>query len=241
LIEPSGAGHAADIIDELAIYEAQGALTLDSVTCLVDGQDAERIGSAPQGNEWSQIQAADVLLMSKADLAGAAGHEAFAEIAAAQFPAKQFLGLVNHGALPPQALMRYTRSPTWSLVRDTAVVAPQTREFPIAGLIGTETQLSQLGLWAVCWILPPEQRFARVVLEPRIRWLLDAHQTWIRRLKAVFRTGPGPSWMIHSHGRGLAVEDSAYRRDSRLEIVLAAEPTDDFLDALRSALRDAVV
>src|SRR5882757_3848672 len=40
LIEPSGAGHAASIVDELAIYEAQRALTLDSVICLVDPFDA---------------------------------------------------------------------------------------------------------------------------------------------------------------------------------------------------------
>jgi G3E family GTPase len=36
LIEPSGAGHAADIVDELAAYEARRALVLDSVICLVD-------------------------------------------------------------------------------------------------------------------------------------------------------------------------------------------------------------
>src|ERR1700736_5594493 len=41
LIEPSGAGHAADIVDELAIYEAQQALSLDSVICLVDALDAD--------------------------------------------------------------------------------------------------------------------------------------------------------------------------------------------------------
>src|SRR5580693_10110923 len=43
LIEPSGAGHAADIVDELAAYEAQRALALDSVICLVDALDTSRI------------------------------------------------------------------------------------------------------------------------------------------------------------------------------------------------------
>src|ERR1700759_2300043 len=42
LIEPSGAGHAADIIDSLSVYEAQGALQLDGVICLIDPQDAAR-------------------------------------------------------------------------------------------------------------------------------------------------------------------------------------------------------
>src|SRR6202789_4088549 len=43
LIEPSGAGHASDIVDTLAIYERQQALSLDSVVCLVDPLDSRRI------------------------------------------------------------------------------------------------------------------------------------------------------------------------------------------------------
>jgi len=240
LIEPSGAGHAADIVDELGVYEAQGVLTLDSVICLVDALDAMRILERRDGNEWSQIQSADVLLLSKSDLAGAAEHAAFDAIAAAQFPAKQFLGTVQDGALPPAALLRYTRVRGFSLVREDGNVPPSFREFPIGGLQGGETRLAQLGLWAVCWTLPPAQSFARVILEPRFSWLLEAHHTWIRRFKAVFRTGPGPSWLVQSHGRGLVGEDSAYRRDSRLEIVLASEPSEEFLDAIRSILRDAL-
>src|ERR1700728_1668451 len=50
LIEPSGAGHAADIVDILSIYERQGALSLDSIVCLVDPIDAERILRARSAN-----------------------------------------------------------------------------------------------------------------------------------------------------------------------------------------------
>jgi G3E family GTPase len=83
LIEPSGAGHAADIVDTLAIYESQKALELDSVVCLVDSQDAARILTKRPANEWSQIQSADALLLSKPDLAHPAQRQAFEEIAAA--------------------------------------------------------------------------------------------------------------------------------------------------------------
>ena len=79
------------------------------------------------------------------------------------------------------------------------------------------------------------------VIEPRLDWLLETHEPWLRRFKAVFRTGRGPSWLIQSRGRGLHGEDSAYLRDSRLEIVLAVKPTEDFLDAWRSMLRDAAL
>jgi hypothetical protein len=76
------------------------------------------------------------------------------------------------------------------------------------------------------------------VIEPRLNWLLEAYQQRCR-LKAVFRTGPGPSWLIQSHGRGISGEDSAYRRDSRIEIVLGTAPTAEYLELWRNLLRDA--
>ncbi len=241
LIEPSGAGHAADIVDELAAYETQRALTLDSVVCLVDALDAGRIARVRDPREWSQIQSADVLLLSKADLASTADRHSFDEIVAAQYPAKRFVGSCRRGELPPAALQQYSRSPGFSLVREADPASPPlTVEFPIGGLIGSETQLSQLGLWAVSWILPRELTFSRTVIEPRLNWMIDAYPGWLRRFKAVFRTGPGPSWLVQSHGRGQNGEDSAYRRDSRIEILLTAEPG-AFLDEWRRMLRDAAL
>lgn len=242
LIEPSGAGHAADIVDELAIYEAQQALTLDSVICLIDAADTHRIWRTRNPNEWSQIQSADVLLLSKSDLAGAADRGCFDRIAAAQFPAKRHLGTCTRGELPPEALQHYSRTPRFSLIRNTQPdAAPAIRPFAVGGLTGSESQLESLGSWAVSWILPRELTFSRVVIQPRLDWLFEAYGNWLQRFKAVFRTGPGPSWMVQSHGRGVSGEDSAYRRDSRVEIVLSAEPSAEFLESWRGMLRDAAL
>ena len=242
LIEPSGAGHAADIVDELARYEAQRALTLDSVVCLIDALDSIRILRTRDANEWSQIQSADVLLMSKSDLAGPAERRAFDDIAAAQYPLKRHVGTCNDGVLPVAALQSYTRTAGFSLVRDAEPgTSSTTVPFPVRGLEGTETQVTHLGFFAVNWVLPRELTFSRVVLEPRLTWMVEAYGGALRRCKAVFRTGPGPSWSVQSHGRGLMDEDSAYRRDSRIEILLTGSPTEDFLDAWRGLLRDAAL
>jgi G3E family GTPase len=242
LIEPSGAGHAAHIVDELAAYEAQRALALDSVVCLVDALDASRIFHNRATGEWSQIQSADVLLLSKPDLATPSDREAFHAIAAEQYPAKRYLGVCRDGILPPEAMLSYSRAAGFSLVNEDREAAPPiVKEFAVAGLTGSETQSNQLGLWAVGWVLPRELTFSRVVIQPRLEWLLEAYEAWLRRFKAVLRTGPGPSWLIQSRGRGVRGEDSAYRRDSRLEIVLDVKPTEDFLDAWRSMLRDAAL
>jgi G3E family GTPase len=239
LIEPSGAGHAADIVDTLGVYEGQQALHLDSVICLVDPLDAGRILETRSPNEWSQIQSADALLLSKPDLAGESERRVFDEIAAAQYPAKRYLGSCRNGELPPEALQRFTRRATFSLVEDAGDAAPpRSAPFDIGGLVGSETQLQRLGLWAINWILPRELVFSRVVIEPRLNWLLQAYPGRCR-LKAVFRTGPGPSWLIQSHGHGLSAEDSAYRRDSRIEMVLRKVPSLEFLELWRGLLRDA--
>jgi G3E family GTPase len=240
LIEPSGAGHAADIMDMLSVYERQRALTLDSVTCLVDPIDARRILNSRPANEWSQIQSADVLLMSKPDLADDAERAAVAAIAAAQFPLKRYLGICQNGVLPPQALQRYERDAAFSLLATRRPASSRATPFEIGGLAGTESQSHQLDRWAVQWQMPSELSFARPVLEARMRWQLDAHGGFLLRMKGVLRTGPGPSWLVQSTAHGLSTEDSAYRRDSRLELVLRAAPTRQFLEEWRALLRDAV-
>jgi G3E family GTPase len=240
LIEPSGAGHAADIVDALSVYETQKALTLDSIICLVDAQDAIRILRTRAPNEWAQIQSADALLMSKPDLAGLEQTQAFEAIAAAQYPLKQFIGTSSYGELPEPALQKFERAPRFSLIAlDQSLTAPVSSAFEIGGLEGQEWQSQQLGLWAVQWQLPQSLMFARVVIEARLTWLLAAYPEFVRRMKGVFRTGAGPSWLVQSSGHGLSAEDSAHRRDSRLEIVLSAPPTEQFLNDWRDLLRAA--
>jgi G3E family GTPase len=244
LIEPSGAAHAGGIVDELARYEAQAALRLDGVICLVDPIDAVRIAGAQSrdDNDRAQIQAADVLLLSKPDLAGPEAHRAFEAIVAEQFPSKQFVGTCSHGELPDAALARFTRAPTFSLLPEDGGSAPRVfepREFHVGSQVGIETEVTRLGLTAISWILPPALWFSRSACLPRLEWLLEAYGSTLRRVKGVLRTGPGPSWTFQSHGRGLTCGDSGYRRDSRLEIVVAAAPTSDFLEGWRAMLRAA--
>jgi G3E family GTPase len=239
LIEPSGAGHAADIVDILGIYERRNALRLDSVVCLVDPIDAQRILRTRAANEWGQIQCADALLLSKPDLAGETERAAFNAIADAQYPQKRHVGTCSNGELPPQALQRFERDALFSLLAQRGETAYESGPFDIGGLSGGEAHARQLGLWAVQWQLPGELTFARAVLEPQLRWQLDAYAGVLRRMKGVFRTGPGPSWLVQGTAHGLTEEDSAYRRDSRVELVLTTAPTPEYLDQWRRLLRDA--
>jgi hypothetical protein len=142
--------------------------------------------------------------------------------------------------LPQGALRKFERSPQFSLVvKADAQAESQSRAFDIAGFRAVETQLQALGFWAVQWMLPRELSFSRAVLEPRLNWLLATSHGWLRRMKGVFRTGMGPSWLIQANGATLSGEDSAFRRDSRIEVVLSAAPTPQFLESWRAVLLDA--
>src|SRR5258708_35441943 len=177
LIEPSGAGHAADIVDTLALYESQKALELDSVICLVDPQDAGRILDKRPANEWSQIQSADALLLSKPDLARDRERRDFERIAAEQYPQKAFIGTCSHGELPQEALSKFEHAPRFSLfLKPDFVRAPGSSSVDLAGFTGVETTAQALGFWAVQWMLPRELVFSRSAIEPRLVWLLEAHQ-----------------------------------------------------------------
>jgi G3E family GTPase len=240
LIEPSGAGHAADIVDVLCQYEAQGALQLEGVICLIDPTDVARIFATRPVREWSQIQSADVLLLSKPDLAGVAERDTFRAIAAEQYPAKSWLGECSRGAVPPAAWHRQPRLARFSLLQANAeAAAERALPFALHGLAGREVHVEQLGLHAVQWLLPRELTFARSILEPRLGWLIDAYGGFARRMKGVFRTGPGPSLLAQLSSHGLSIEDSAHRLDSRVEVVLSAPPGEEFLDRWREMLREA--
>jgi hypothetical protein len=159
LIEPSGAGHAADIVDILSIYERQGALRLDSIVCLVDPIDAERILRARPANEWSQIQSADALLLSKPDLAGTRSAPHSMPLPPHNIRSSAISGPAVNGELPPQALQHFERDAVFSLLSERGAAAYESAPFDIGGLTGSEAHGRQLGLWAVQWRLPGELTF----------------------------------------------------------------------------------
>ncbi len=133
LVEPSGLGHPAAIAEELLQHEARGHLQLGGILCLVDGLRAERLwaemeaarlavaeGAAAlpeRSTERDQFEVADVLVLSKADLATPAQRAAFAALAAASDPPKRWVGEMVDGQLPEAA---------WTLrdpLRDVPAVA----------------------------------------------------------------------------------------------------------------------
>ena len=87
LVEPSGLGHPAGIIDELLAHQAAGRISLDLIIGLLAPEDLVRVDSDEITRAVAEI--ADVLLLSKSDLARPADLAAFDAFVATLFPAKR--------------------------------------------------------------------------------------------------------------------------------------------------------
>lgn len=110
IVEPSGIGHPAGIVEELLAHQAAGRLTLEGILGLVDVGSLGADGIPPPSDDERQALArasaeiADVLALAKGDQADSAQRAAFERHAAAMFPVKRAAGLVEHGRLSPELL-----------------------------------------------------------------------------------------------------------------------------------------
>lgn len=123
LIEPSGIAHPGAVIDELRAYERAGLLRLMSTIALVDVPRLGVLQSEERTTEREQVEAADVVLLSKAELASPLDRERFWSAARDLFPAKRWIGLSSAGVLPPEALQPPQAAHSFELVAGQPAVA----------------------------------------------------------------------------------------------------------------------
>lgn len=101
LIEPSGLGHPARVLDTLTGPPYADVLEVRATLCLMDARHLASPRHREHPNFQDQIQLADVLVGNKADCYGDAERAAFTAFAASLAPAKQRLALVTRGRLDP--------------------------------------------------------------------------------------------------------------------------------------------
>lgn len=200
-IEPSGLAAPAAIVDLLREPALRGALELRAVIGLVDPRrlDDERLRDAPLLR--AQLELADGLLATHADVASPAQLERFRQYAAALYPPKRHLDAIAHGQIDPHWLQALTRNPQpgWRLTHRQAAVAARAERG---------------------WTFAPEAVFAAPKLAALFAGIgRDGPLAGIERAKGVLRTGR--DWQLYDAvaGGGLTVSDVSWRRDSRLECI----------------------
>jgi G3E family GTPase len=99
LIEPSGLGHPAQILNNLTTPPFKQMISLKSTLGLVDARQLLQPQYREHPTYQDQLHLADVLIASKADLYDEKAHQAFEQLVRTLEPAKQHLATVENGRL----------------------------------------------------------------------------------------------------------------------------------------------
>lgn len=218
LIEPTGMGHPASILDLLQSKYLKDILQIRATICLVDPRRWADANVRSHETFQDQINLADVLVANKADLVGEELAEKFKLWAVSLFPPKLLVETVSNGEINVDWL-------------DIEPFAGRKAEFPQAHShehhhhhteeileipeIGKPIKkLSKgLGMYSCGWIFSPDEVFSL----PKLRQFFSTLQG-VDRAKGVFRTGK--DWvLINAVDREFSVQYIAYRRDSRIELI----------------------
>jgi len=232
LVEPSGVADPGRVLDDLrSLSDTTGrhALQLQATIVLIDPRaitDADR----RQGPWTAQIEAAEVLVANKVDLCTGAEVRAFLEWADARFPAPQVVATTVGGELAPEwlDLPGQWKPPTPHAVHGSlARIEPAWHDE--TGLLPTilgEDLFRRA--WSgphheTCgWRLPAHRVLGRDALLRLLLQCADRDCPWLPggalRAKAVAHTDAG--WFsFQADLDGLRVRPTAWRTDSRLELI----------------------
>jgi G3E family GTPase len=230
LIEPSGIGHPGAIVEELRSFERSGALRLLSTVVLIDVQregwlDFDAVAQ-------TQIDAADVLVLSKAELATQTRRQEFLKWAQQLYPMRRLIDYSERGVLPTLALNPPPTAFSFEAARRSQTILLNARGVMFhqhdssAQVTARQLQLSNamvqarthtvLGRTSCGWTVPGDVLFDL----PQLQQLLASPACWqgVERFKAVLRTGVECWHLVQCWQRQSAVAECNWAQDSRIEV-----------------------
>jgi G3E family GTPase len=219
LIEPSGIGKPGDIADLIDSMNMGQLVHVKPIVTLVDPAYFLEPHMMELPVYRDQVEAADILVANRCDLAEEETRKAFYRKAQKLFPPKGFVLTTAFGYLPQKVLSwEPDVHPRIETGTRTGGDLPLTHGSSTGGSKG-------IGFREKGWIWPPETRFDHRRLQRTLETIpgpcgiSEGHTV---RVKGIFRTDRG--W----HLMEVALEDlseriTQYRRDSRCQVILAEE------------------
>jgi G3E family GTPase len=242
IIEPSGLGHPAGLLDVLRGEAFAGVLEMRDVVVLLDPARLDDPRAREHETFNDQLAMADAVALTMTDRASRG------QLAAAQhhveelWPRKKWVAQAPHGALPIALLLESgghredtTRrgSDVHDALRDTARQVVMLDDFaqtaPQPGQPRQERGKA-LGYDTLGWRWHPQDVFDL----DRLTEVLDRLPAGLR-VKGVLHTDAG--WKLYNRAGGAAsLAASAWRKDSRLEVIGTQDmpPSREILQALQA-------
>ena len=242
LIEPTGLAALSGILDTLDQPGIRDSVDIQSIICLMD---PTRLTESLEREEMQdQIEAADIVLANRSDVASKEQLKSFEEWATNLFPKKKLVHHIENGEIPIDYLHMVSQREK-DLIRgnhthdtdhdhhkqhiEQDINCDESQ--PIVRRVHLSPKISTVG-W-ICWneIIFDAERISN--------WLRNLSQlSNIYRTKAVVRTTKG-WWGVNFIHDTKEIHPNGYRRDSRIEIILEGDQIPD-IDMLEVQLHNCI-
>lgn len=245
LIEPSGLGHPAGIVDLLREPMMAKAFEVRAVITLLDPRHLDDMRYTGHETWRDQIQLADVLVLNKCDLADVQQIERAQKMASALFPPKLALETAINGAFNLALLDVALLSERWEgAPHVSSHKAAMSLKKPVRAKLNqvegreADEQIvwpirkthSSLDSHSCGWIFPPEQVFFSAAMAQLFESFSQAESlglSGVTRAKAVLHTER--DWYRFDWVDSMpSVMPAAWRRDSRIEVIVQSKTAPDW-------------
>jgi G3E family GTPase len=251
LIEPSGLGHPAGIVDLLRDPMLASAFDLRAVMSLLDPRHLDDQRYTLHETWRDQLQLADVLVINKCDAADEEQIVRAEAMGAALFPPKLAVVRAVKGLFDPALLDLELHPERWpeqqtyahqlNVVSGAYSATPQ-RKMPLKRAATAVTEEVPEAVWPICkmqsslgshscgWIFAPETQFSSAKIADLFAMCSEPATLGLHglsRAKGIFNTER--DWYRFDWVDGMpSAAPVAYRRDSRFEVIVTSEQAPDW-------------
>lgn len=238
LIEPTGLGEPQSLLDIFLTPAFSNRLEIQTLFALFDVSQTDIQEIKRLSILQSLISMADVIILNKTDLAASERIQSVQSYLETLYPPKtaifstQQAIIDNHHLEHPHFYTpQFTRQDTPYKLASVKTVSQGT--LPDTGILlpGCHTRQSHqdLNTQAIGWVFDHQVQFDWKALQ-RLFGLLAKMPDAILRAKGVFRVGETPRMLFQLVSQTVSRELMAYRKDSRVEILLNANYDFDLVE-----------
>ena len=222
IIEPSGLGHPAGLLDLLRGEAFQDVVTVQDIIATLDPRRLDEARVREHDTFQDQLHMADAIAITMGDQASTAQRQRAQQFVGELWPTPKWVHTVDQGGLPVALLLgsgqaRQQDQPAMPAAHQALAAAPSLEgtffDFPPPPGDPEQQTASALGYTSTGLRWHPTERFD---LDHLAHCIGELPAT--ARVKGVFHTTDG--WKRFNRADGaLSVASSAWRQDSRLEVI----------------------
>ncbi|MDP4558501.1 GTP-binding protein [Halomonas meridiana] len=222
IIEPSGLGHPAGLLDLLRGEAFRDVVAVQDIIATLDPRRLDEARVREHDTFQDQLHMADAIAITMGDQASTAQHQRAQQFVGALWPTPKWVHTVDQGGLPVALLLgsdqtRQHDQPEMPEAHRALAAAPSLEgaffDFPPPPGEPEQHTASALGYTSTGLRWHPTERFD---LDHLAHCVGELPAT--ARVKGVFHTTDGWKRLNRADG-ALSVTSSAWRQDSRLEVI----------------------